>query len=162
MNIDINGITITLTQEQLEQIVKQTANKSIIFVPKADENYWCIYTDGDIMYSAWKNGNADKKLLSIGNIYKTKEEAEKARDIQLAKVRVRNAIAEANGNWIPDWNDKQLAKFYFSFNKAEDSIKIGYTFEGKIHPDWMYISCLNGAESILAKHLDDIKLVLSE
>ena len=162
MNIDINGVSITLTQDQLEQIAQQTAKKSTIYIPEIDQKYWCIDLNGFIIEYCWVGNKFDKAVLDYGNVYKTREEAEKARDIQLAKVRLRNAIAEANGNWIPDWNDEQLTKFYFSFNKAEDSIKIGYTFEGKIHPDWMYISCLNAAESILAKHSDDIKLILSE
>lgn len=39
MNIDINGITITLTQEQLEQIAEQTTKKPVVFSPKMDETY---------------------------------------------------------------------------------------------------------------------------
>lgn len=101
-------------------------------------------------------------MLAYGNVYKTKKEAEKARDIQFAKVRLRNAIAEANGNWTPDWNDDNTKKFYFIANKTETCINIGYSFIGKAHPEWMYIKSLNIAEDILAKHLDDIELILSE
>lgn len=162
MNISTNGVTITLTQEQLEQIAEQTTKKPVVFSPKADEIYWCVDLDGSIMEYHWNDCRTGKNILAYGNIYKTKEEAEKAKDIQFAKVRLRNAIAEANQGWKPDWNNGNLAKFYFVFDKTEEQPYVGYIFAGKTRPDWMYMESYDIAENILKQYEDDIKLILSE
>ena len=99
MNVNINGVSITLTQEQLEQIAKQTAKKPAVFKPKIGETYWYITMIGEVSDDKWDECSVDEFRLSAGLIYRTKEEAEKAKDIQFAKTRLKNAIAEANEGW---------------------------------------------------------------
>jgi len=48
--------------------------------PKKEGRYYCIGSNGLIIDSQWVNYVVDKKRLDLGNIFKTREEAEQARD----------------------------------------------------------------------------------
>ena len=50
----------------------------------------------------------------MGNVYKTKEEVTKARDKQLAIVKVNDYILEKNEGWFSDWrnNDRKYCIYY--------------------------------------------------
>ena len=48
--------------------------------PQHGDNFWYFHADGEIMSSKWWNINTDKEALKFGNCFKTKYEAEQARD----------------------------------------------------------------------------------
>lgn len=51
----------------------------------------------DWTYTGYRYGDND---YTIGNYYQTKEQAEFARDKQLAIVKINDRIAELNGEWL--------------------------------------------------------------
>lgn len=46
------------------------------WVPEKGDDYWLINSEGTIVSSYYENDSTDEFRLSVGNIYKTKEEAE--------------------------------------------------------------------------------------
>jgi hypothetical protein len=94
------------------------------------------------------------------NVYKTKEETEKARDIQWAKQRVAHAIAIENGGWKPDWGHANVPKYFF-FMDLNNVIHHPCSTT-KYQPSYMYMKSKEVAEKISAEHKEDLLLILSE
>lgn len=84
--------------------------KGKVWKPEDGEKYWVIECYGETHHSYWGNDNIDNGRLAMGNVYPTKEAAELARDRQLAKVRVINALREYEGDWEADWDDNSQRK----------------------------------------------------
>jgi hypothetical protein len=51
-----------------------------IWKPKNEETYWIIQSTGNVYPNDWTGHYVDEDYYEIGNCYKTKEEAEEARD----------------------------------------------------------------------------------
>ena len=56
---------------ELEQQAKQEKE-----FPQFGDDYWYVDSDTDVLDVAWYGGEYDQGRLSIGNVFKTKEEAE--------------------------------------------------------------------------------------
>lgn len=91
------------------------------FIPKMEEEYFSVPSFGGIEDCTWKVNDYDKGRLAMGNIYRTREEAEKARDKQLALVRIQHYIA-----------DNDLGKEFVS---GERNYSIAYDHRKKVF-DW--------------------------
>lgn len=48
--------------------------------PKTDDKYWCLDLPFHIKNFYWHNDKADEFNYEMGNIFRTKEEAEKAQE----------------------------------------------------------------------------------
>ena len=78
---------------------------SIHWKPKIGDRYW---TSGNTsVYSQiWKDDEFDRDRYESGKVYKTKEEAQKARECRLAEVRLRRTsdfkpdFENGKGGWI--------------------------------------------------------------
>lgn len=94
-------IEIELTEEQEKAI----RNDSF---PKMGDMYYTIGTFGRIDRFEYTNTCYDKGAISIGNYYKTEQEAEDTvRALKLIES-IRKDRERLNGDWIPDWtNDNQ-------------------------------------------------------
>lgn len=57
--------------------------------PQFGDGYWYVDSDTDIMYLAWYGGEYDQCRLSIGNVFKTKEQADLAVEKLKAEAELR-------------------------------------------------------------------------
>ena len=78
---------IELTSVSIDGISYSNKDKAISKIesifssfPSAGDIYYYIKATGDVSWDTWDDHEIDKKRLAIGNIYKTKEEAESALD----------------------------------------------------------------------------------
>lgn len=62
---------------------------SIHWEPKNDDIYYYITIEGSVDSDIWTEHPMDDDRWTFGNIYRTEEECEKARDRRLAKVRLQ-------------------------------------------------------------------------
>ncbi len=91
--------------EWFEEVQEPT--DSIHWKPKEGDNYYYIVYSynplhNEILVSAWIDDDHDKAHYLCGNIYRSYEEAEKARNRKLAEVRLRRT-----STYVPDFkNDK--------------------------------------------------------
>lgn len=73
--------------------------------PQKGEGYWGYDQWGEVFtYTA---DDSEGRL----EVYKTREEAKKAVEIQWAKQRVAHKIAVLNDGWKPDWTDQESKYF---------------------------------------------------
>ena len=95
--------------EWFEEIQEPT--DSIHWKPKKGDNYFYIVHSynplhNEILVSTWIDDGYDRTHYLLGNIYRSYEEAEKARDRELAEVRLRRTstfkpgFKNGNGGWI--------------------------------------------------------------
>ena len=100
--------------EWFEEIKEPT--DSIHWEPKYGDGYWTIGISGAPMYSPYYGDGIDKWRLESGRLYRSREECEKARDRELAEVRLRRT-----SNFEPDWsnNDQNKWTVYYNHNDKE-------------------------------------------
>lgn len=106
---DINNF-----DEWFEEIEEPT--DSIHWKPQLDDRYWSIDYWGNVDCTNWGNTTIDVWKLNSGNVYRTEEECEKAKERRLAKVRLQRTstfepdFENGNGGWVVFYSyvDKEL------------------------------------------------------
>lgn len=88
---------IAKAQAQLEELLAQDK----AWHPRDTDFYWFLRSDGTTDRGTWQATDDTKRYLDQGNIFRTKEEAEKERDRRAVLKKVRD-IAASDG-WVPDW-----------------------------------------------------------
>lgn len=160
-------ITLNNVETSLEDITKALTNAgyNVDFIvkdkgrwePEVGGPYWVVDDDGDVFHSPWGNDPTYKQRYNMGNVYRTCEEAELARDRQLAYVRITDALREAEGDWKVDWNNSSQTKHHAVY----------YHTKGDLLADWCgrlqaaepaLISSKEAWESVIKSHEDDLKL----
>ena len=118
---DINNF-----DEWFEEIEEPT--DSIHWKPKNGEKYWNSRLDGDIAYLIWSGYPDDYNYYDLGRIYRTEEECDKARDRELAKVRLQRT-----SNFKPDFENGKggWIVFYSYMYKELHSMRDSYTDSGE-------------------------------
>lgn len=101
-------------ESKIEEIKAEYENKS--WTPKVDENYWYISGAGCIFTAKWNDFDDDTGKLFLGNVFKTKEEAEFERERLrvLVEMKKYSKPFEIRGN-----------NFVIKYVHQEQSIKIG-------------------------------------
>ena len=104
----------------------------------------------------WKNPG-DLKIIKTGNVFETKEQAEKVVAYRKAEYRLRKAIFELNDgpspefvtygdNWTVNIDDKQLCATSWIGLQA--------------HQDWFYLKSEELCEKLIESHKDDLLIYL--
>lgn len=93
---------------ELEELDKQEKE-----FPQFGDDYWYVDSDTEVMDTAWYDGEYDQGRLSIGNVFKTKEQAEFA----VEKLKVE---AELRKFSIPFKRDS--LNFVMCFDTEEDEL----------------------------------------
>lgn len=89
-------------QEELEALKERIAELELAQgrkeqeFPQFGDDYWYVDSDTDVMDLAWYGGEYDKCRLSIGNVFKTKEQAEFA----LEKLKVEAELRKLSRPFI--------------------------------------------------------------
>lgn len=127
-----------MTKQELEaQAAKLQAEldamKSKIAQMDQPKGRW-VPRDGDMYYtSAYGfvtqsqfgiDSFIEKGHLSIGNCFRTKEEAER----HIEKLKVIEELKSLAGYWKPDWVNWNQRKYYIRYNSMEKTF----------HVDWMF------------------------
>lgn len=120
MKIKINDKEIELTPEQIK-ILKEEVNseKKGLWKPKGGEKYACIDTEGAIFNDTWRGDELDEKRYSIGNVYKTTEEAQAHRNKLKAIQRVKEYIAE-NCEVVEDLENIKTLKWHVTYSLLDN------------------------------------------
>ena len=94
-----------------EEIQKPTG--SIHWKPVMGEEYWSFHSDGGISHNVCTGGYWDTARYEMGRTYRTEKECEKARDRELAEVRLRRTstfkpdFENDNGGWVVYYNPRE-------------------------------------------------------
>ena len=108
-------------KEIIQRLVKrveelQPAPKSIVWEPKKGEKYWYVGRDGTGEFLYWSGDHIDMDFLERHNVYKTREQAEKAAKHQQRYNRVLQAVLNLEPEQVVDWKDKKQAKYGVAFD----------------------------------------------
>ena len=107
--------------------------------PKEDEEeLYYIINDG-VDYFYYNNDDTDKFLMSIGNCFQTKEQA----DFMVEKLKVIHELekfAYENNEEEIDWNDTNKEKLYLIMNYTDKCIDIFYTYGWIYSPSNIYFT----------------------
>ena len=97
-------------QEVDEQKIKDLLGikESKIWKPAFGENSWLVFTSGEVQ--SYCATNELDKFYSMGMVFKTKEEAEFARDKQIFLTKFERYLRE-NEDEPVDWNNYDQDKF---------------------------------------------------
>lgn len=88
-----------------------------------DDEYWFIYSYGDIDSAIWFDSLEDNRRLKLGNAFPTEEAAELEAKRRYLLTRFKAFRDECNGDWKPDWR-KNDAKYYFYTSSTDGEIGI--------------------------------------
>lgn len=96
--------------------------------PQFGDDYWFVDSDTEVMDIAWYGGEYDQGRLSIGNVFKTKEEAEFA----VEKLKVEAELRKFSSPFEEDENNYfiQIDSFYKSITIEVDDY---YPTQGTIY-----------------------------
>ena len=123
--------------------------------PQKDDAFWSISFYGTSFTDIWGYNDYDKESMAIGNVFKTKEAAERYRDYLKAIVTVR----QDEGVLTPDDVRKTLARdgtvYTIGISRTMLSVNRFYnTSAGAIYFDTGY-----NAKTSLNEHQDEWKII---
>lgn len=116
MNYKIKGLEVEITDEQLDELIKERENKGKFWKPEYGEDYWHADLDGVLDYKPWTGDEFDLRRYNTGNCFKTQSEAEEKLKYNDAVIAVNVKIRELNDGWKPDWSDEDQYQFHIFFN----------------------------------------------
>lgn len=90
--------------------------------PEKGQEYWYINHAGLVFASTWEDHGTDKIRWGIGNVFLTREEAEK----EIERRKVKQRLKELANFWEPDWGDITENKYYIYYNHDEEKFEIDF------------------------------------
>lgn len=117
-----DGITITSIAFEAAlaedwEVVEETKSKVKVWKPNKNEKYCYIGGDGDIYHTVNVNLTTDGRVFSIGNYFKTDEEAEHMVE-KLKVIKELQDFAIENRDEEIDWYDKEQDKWEISYKDS--------------------------------------------
>ncbi len=138
------------TLEEFPNILKDWFEE----LPDLNE-YFYITDDGNVDFVVEENHNLSRRRMAIGNIFKTKEEAEK----YIEYLKAKAIIKEDTKGFKPDWEDEDEYKYsaYWSNRRNEPECDADYMEK---EPTIMFKS-QNDIEASFKKHPEEWKTYLT-
>jgi len=119
--------------------------------------YWSMNGRG-VRLSDFESGSTwDDHRYAIGSYSKTEDEAINFDKINYARQRIFDALREAEGDWVANWESGQN-KYYASYSHQRKEVSINDNYiSQKLEPQWY--SSEEAWESVMVSHKDDLLLV---
>lgn len=109
--------------EELKKYIEvEDKKESGYWEPEDGEKYYWIDGYGQVECNEWNEWNGwafGHGLLSIGNVFRTEEEAQRELDKLKALTKIRKYIAEHDMEFVPDWEDEEQRKLYICYDPVE-------------------------------------------
>ena len=125
LNIDGKEIKATVSEEEIEKLTRKEEKEW----PQLGDTYWWVSGAGMPRPYNFVNDSSDRLLMSIGNFYRSEQEAKNAIRARKLIAAVARRRKELNGDWKPDWED----------NEGKQQIVL---WEGEISIDTAYSSII--------------------
>lgn len=128
---------------------------------KKDDEYWFMYSYGNIDCSIWFDSQEDDGRLKLGNVFPTEEAAELEAKRRNLLTRFRAFRDECNDGWKPNWR-KNDAKYYFYISSTDGEIGINDIYFYETFPLFGYFKNEEDAERAIELFGDEIKELFVE
>ena len=164
MKVTIEGVEITLTEDQKKQICEALKPKEF-WEPKDGEKGYFVTSHGEIAVAdIWSLKN-DKKLIAQGRVFQTEEEATLFSKREAARYKLKKRIWELNDGEYPKWNWTYMSdKYYPKINphKQEKPIEVASRCIFHDLPNWFYLKTETACEQLIAEMPNELRIVLGE
>lgn len=108
--------------ELLKELEVEKQKFEIVQSLEIDDIYYTIDIDGDVFDSWWGNDSFDKKRSRVGNVFYTRQEAEKERDRRILLTRFKHFRDKCNGDLKPGFNSWEANKYYVAYSYSSDDL----------------------------------------
>ena len=120
--------TVEELEKQIQDLQKELELKkqkeSFKFPVGYHDTYYFLTAFGEIKEDFWIGSIRDENKSYQGNVFKTKQEAEKERDRRELLTRFRQFRDKCNGNWNAKTYDSQ---YYIIFDSTENTIESSWS-----------------------------------
>lgn len=108
--------------EEIDKMLEELYNQK--WKPKNGECYFRVLGYGDVSYSHRnKKDDIDNNIISIGNYFKTREEA----NFEVERLKVLEELKEFSYEFSDEeWKNKAITKYLLSYNCINNNIVISY------------------------------------
>lgn len=86
------------------------------WVPEIGDTYQRITAAGSVMQVGWDNDVVDAAHLSIGNVFRSKADAE----FMVERLKVIAELRRLAKGFVPDWGDKNQKKWLLAYDGDGD------------------------------------------
>lgn len=123
-------------QEVDESKIKEVlgVKESKVWKPNYGEYAYLVLASGGVQ--VYCSNSKNEKFYDMGVVYKTKEEAEFARDKKLFEVKMKRYLSEHEDEPV-DWGNLRQTKYFVQFNHHKKSIETNFwdvhEVQGAIH-----------------------------
>ena len=118
ITINLEGLSKE-EREQLLRLVKKAKKPKKIWKPECGEWYWFVGSDGQINNCEWVDDHIDWGTYSMGNCFRTKEEAEFAGEKQKVKTELQRFADKHNDSDQEEWDEANL-HYYIEYDVSKD------------------------------------------
>lgn len=132
---------------------------SHFFKPNKTETYYRINARLKIEEDANYESEDDKHNISIGNCYRTREEAQLALDKQMALVRLWD-WADKNAYFRPNWENYNETKFFPTYDYELERLDSEFDYSRKSQSLLPYFKTEKDCENFIKECSKDIKLII--
>lgn len=130
-NITVNIVNLSTDERNtlLKLIEKANNPKNKVWKPDRNERYYTISNDGTIVNLLCTSDNTDERTFTIGNCFRTKEEAEFALEKQKVITELKRFALENNESEL-NWNNG-YHKCYLFYNYKTGKVDVTYDISWK-------------------------------
>ena len=157
--IKINELKIPLSEETAKELQERFSKPEGLFKPAMGELFFYRNADGDNYNEFWENNDAEENRLAIGNVFRTKEEAEQKDKRDRAIQTVKTYIAEHFDIFTPNWENANQKKYIIYW----DSSSARYTPTShwvKFYSPFGYLATRENTEQLIKDCDKELKLIL--
>ena len=140
--------------DDLETLEQEEKTTDFEYPFEIGDTFFFIDVVGEPAERKWSNYVNEKHAYLQGNIFKTKEEAERERDRRILLTRFRQFRDKCNGDWKPFECGHQ---FYLSFDTMTNVIHINCVYINKSFALFGYFKNKSDAERAIQLFGDEIK-----
>lgn len=127
-------------------VITLTPKNDAGWKPDVGSRYFIVGVDGDVEPCVWDDDNIDNERLKHGNVFPTREMAEKAARLQAVSNNIIMACLMVDPDFEPDWNDGGQRKYPPYYSTEGQEWRVGETRVTASKP--AYVSTKEKAEQV--------------
>lgn len=110
------------------------------------EHYWYLDSNGEAYITTEREDDIDDARFSIGDYFKTEEEAQKARDW----LKAFTVLRDDTKGFTPNWKDEAEDKYFVIYDHPTDELWVDSDF--RYQKNLIYFRSREDAEASIEKH----------
>lgn len=148
--------------KEIEMLKQQDKTEEFEYTFEKFESYWTMHSGDKVFQAKWSNHDLDFERYSQGNVFKTKEEAERERDKRALLTRFRQFRDKCNGEWEPEWINHQERKYFMGYLAESEIYVVDYCVQKNVLNLFGYFKNADDCERAIELFGDKIKELFME